>query len=359
MSVMTVSRSLRGVGRVKDETRMRVREVAERLGGRRYDGVIMSRLLHDSARESRMRLVLPRIAPEEQGRDPTIDASLLRGLEQRLVERGGTLNTPCVESLDDLIDAYRKHRGHAVVLRRWLPRHWTRRLRDVAPVVYATMHDFQEGTDAVYVNEHRAATRIMEHLAELGHVDIGWVGVIDHHRPGVAPKGMIDANASHNIVDRQPDSAVRHAAWANFALCQLAAHKLPLIMVGRDWRYQSLDDVVREAVDQVVALRPQPTAIVCAASIIGRAMVRGLNRRGLTVPGDMSVVAYGIAEDQPDDLPTMTMIDLPMERIGRVIPELIERRLANPDAVAVSMQLDAGFCVGETTGPTPPRSREV
>ncbi len=60
----------------------------------------------------------------------------------------------------------------------------------------------------------------------------------------------------------------------------------------------------------------------------------------------MSVVTYGASDDVKLSQPAITSLEMPMETIGRVIPELIERRLADPSAVPISVQFQTTLFEG-------------
>ena len=351
VSLMTASRAVRGVGRVKAETRERVLDAVQRLGGMPNDGMVMSRLLHNNAADSRLRVILPQFTSLGQQSRSLMSCHFKQGVEKRIAERGGCLYVADVESCDEVLDTMDKQRLNAVILRTAVPREWVDRLAERGPVVYAVAHDFQSNVDTVHANEHRSAALIVDYLAGRGHHNVVWFGIVDIHRH----KLMRAMASSTTCIDRQGDSihTVRHSAWANFAHCQVGSHGHSLILAKRDWNYQTLEDTVEEGLQQILSLRPQPTAVVVAAPKTASVMVKALQKRGIEVPRDMSVIGYGVAADHAKQHPRPTLIDVPMERIGHVVPELIERRLANPDALAVSLSIDTSLSIGDTTGPAP------
>src|SRR5262249_10102174 len=151
---------------------------------------------------------------------------------------------------------------------------------------------------------------------------------------------IFDALDESSFADRQAVSVhgARHAAWANVAHCQLVGERLPLILEERDWRTQDLDTVVSRGVEKILALRPKPTAVVCSCDPIALSLTQILRARSFSVPQDFSIISYGGAEEVRTSKPSITSVEMPMETIGRVIPELIERRQADPNAVPISVQ---------------------
>ncbi len=349
VSTMTASRVLRGMGRVNPQTREKVVEIAQRLGYRKLANGQAGSDLH-----LRVMIGEDKIHIKDQTTCHPVKGNLhhqLAGeLQKQLEVTGGKLMMTELESLDQIVSDVQKNKPHGLVLRQPIPTDWLDVLREMLPIVYAVSYDHQSGVDSVYTNEHRSAAMIYNKLTGLGHREIGWFGIVDRHSATHQWGEMFESNC---LVDRLCCSihAVRYAAWANLAYCQVSRFKQPMILVERDWRIQSLDDVVRDAVDQFLQLRPQPTAIVTPADEIGLTMIDLLKQRGLKVPEDVSVISYGGTFNQQNNIPEIASVVLPMAAIGKAIPELIRRRLADPKALPVSMQLETDFLDGRSLGP--------
>lgn len=354
VSTMTASRVLRGMGRVNPQTREKVVEVAQRLGYRKLsNGQVMHSGQGGSDMHLRIMLGCGRIHVKDTSLPYApkgdLHTQLADELEKQLSDTGGKLVSIPLETLDQVISDIQKHKPHGLVLRQPIPTDWLDILREMLPIIYAVSYDHQSGIDSIYTNEHRSAAMIYKKLSEMGHREIGWFGIVDRHSATHEWAEMFESNC---LVDRLCCSihAVRYAAWANLAYCQVNSFKQPLILMERDWRMQSLDDVVRDAVDQFLQLRPQPTAIVTPADEIGLSVIGALKQRGLSVPDDMSVISYGGSLITSNSQPEMASVVLPMAAIGRTIPELIRRRLADPNALPVSMQLETEFLDGKSLG---------
>lgn len=354
VSAMTASRVLRGMGRVNPQTREKVVQAAQRLGYRKMaSGQVMASGKAGSDMHLRVMIGSNRYKTDKDIIHVTkggLHQQLIEELSNQLTSGGGKLITIGLENLQQVKADIQKHKPHGLVLRQPIPTDWLNELRDILPIIYAVSYDHQSGVDSIYTNEHRSAAMIYKKLSELGHREIGWFGIVDRH---CVTHEWAEMYESSCLVDRLCGSihAVRYAAWANLAYCQLNSFKQPLILMERDWRIQSLDDVVRDAVDQFLQLRPQPTAIVTPADGIGLAVIRALENRGLSVPEDVSIVSYGgtmIARGQEPDLASVV---LPMSAIGQTIPELIRRRLADPKVLPVSMQLETTLLEGRSMGP--------
>lgn len=346
VSQMTVSRALRGVARIDPQTRQRIRDVAERLGYQRIEGVMLPPAVRSNAGGQVLRLLLPTVIRRigAEGGSWFLDR-MVRAVRERLEGAGGRLVEQHFLDIDELITEYRRGRFHGIVLRQPLPHVWIEKLAKVAPVVYAVEFDHQMGVDSVYSNEHRSAAMVLDYLSARGHREIAWLGILDRHAPFQVIFDALDASSA---VDRQAFSVhgARHAAWANIAYCQLGGKSQQLVLVDRDWNHQTIDDAVEEGLDRILALTPKVTAIVCSCDPVALSLLTLLERRGLRVPDDLSIVSYGAAPEARAATPSLTSVEMPMEIIGRVIPELIERRLADPNAVPISVQFQTSLYEG-------------
>lgn len=359
ISQMTVSRALRGVSRTSPETRRRVRDAAVRLGYQPIEGVFAAPTVRAGKGNHSLRLLLPTISRRlgAEGGSWWLDR-MVTAMRERLELSNGRLVEQHFQSLDEMVEEYRRGRFHGIVLRQPLPHRWIEKLQRLAPIVYAVEFDHQMGVDSVYSNEHRSASMLLDYLSQHGHQQIAWFGILDRNAPYSV---VFDALDESSIVDRAAFSVhgARHAAWANIAHCQIAGQKQPLVLVERDWRTQDLECVVTEGLDRILAIVPKVTAIVCSSDPVAVSVIEQLKARGLRVPQDLSVVSYGGSPEARSASPSVTSVEMPMEMIGRVIPELVERRLADPDAVPLSVQFQTtlyeGASVGEAKANRPAR----
>ncbi len=356
VSPMTASRVLRGLGRVNPKTRQRVVTVARRLGYCR-ESVSQGLCSVRAGNDLHLRVLLgiqvsPKFGASDQPLHCQMDSQIIDPLSEQLELTGGKLVVIKLENLDQIVAEVQKHRPHGLVLRQPIPTDWLETLRPMLPAVYAVSYDHQSKVDSIYTNEHRSAALLYKKLTELGHQAIGWFGIVDRHATAHEWSDMYDSTC---LVDRLCSSihTVRYAAWANLAYCQIHNNRQPLILIERDWRHQKLVEVVSDVIGQFLQLRPQPTALVTPANDIALCVIEVLKQRGLRVPEDMSVVSYGGIKGQSvkKQLPRIASVCLPMDAIGKVIPELIRRRLAGFDALPMSLQLETEFLEGQSLGP--------
>ncbi len=352
LSQMTVSRALRGIGRVNPKTRARVLAAARDLGYPGMDHVVMPRAIRRGRADHRLSLVLPILRGVV---DSQFGQEVVAGLRERLDDIGGQLNIVPCDDLEQIL-ALAGHGCHGLVLRQRLPTSWIDVLKRETAVVYAVSQDFQCGVDSVYTNEHRSAAVALDYLNAHGHRDIAWFGIVDRHCAGeLPPAWMNDATVSdwRSAGVHGP----RYAAWALLAYCQLDHQRQPMLLLERDWKTQSLVDVVGEGLARLLDLSPRPTAVVVPTDNMGLALVEAAASAGLRVPRDLSILSYGGSPEGRSHTPPLTSIALPMRLIGRAIPELIERRLATPDAAPISMQFETTLVEGGTVSQCPEKAK--
>jgi len=349
VTTMTVSKSLRGIGRISDETRRLVRSKAEELGylsstERLFPPFVKA----PGGSDHRMNLLCPTIGPLDRGATMLYRNDMVDGLNRKLSAMNGTMAAESFSSLDDLLELLSRNRYHGIVLSEPYPTRWIRAIGKLCPVIYTIGHDFQAGVDSVYFNEARAAALAADRLRKAGHRQIGWLGIRDWNAPFLLPD---DEFSGDDAADWLSHSAhgTRYASWLYLASQHSCATPWPVCLVDRDWKTCSLGEAVKRGCRKLLAGSDRPTAIVCVASAIGRELITQLEIAGLRVPRDVSVVAYGVEEGgtTPDGHQLSGLV-MPMEKVGGLVPEVVQRRLAYPEGLSISIQLDAEWAPGET-----------
>ncbi len=104
------------------------------------------------------------------------------------------------------------------------------------------------------------------------------------------------------------------------------------------------------AVDRVLARLPDVTGVVVHNEVALPAVLTTLRERGLSVPGDLSVVAVcpqDVAVGQPQQL---TSVDIPAAAIGGVAVDMAMARLDGSE-LAETRLISPVLTPRETTGP--------
>lgn len=292
VSPSTVSKALNDTGSLRESTRARVREAAERLG---FVPDASARSL--SARRS---FTVGLLSTDSAGR---FSLPVVLGAENALV--GGELSALLATARHDLVRE--QHHVRALVARRVDGIIVTGRtteprepIRVPMPVVYAFAPSSDPDDASVVPDDALGMRLLVEHLAGLGRRRIAYVG------------GRAE----------QAASLVRYETLA----AELAARGLELVgepLYG-DWSEQW----GRRAVDQILrgsASGDLPVdAIVFASDQVARGGCDRLRERGLRVPDDVAVTGYDDWEVMSlASRPPLTTVDMQLERLGQRAAELL------------------------------------
>jgi len=183
--------------------------------------------------------------------------------------------------------------------------------------------------ESVATDHALGALLAARHLAELGHQKVGLVLSRD-----------------------SPTSRKIGAGWA--AACEelglTPTQHFEQFLPARD----SVDfsDAVNEALDR--ALSSGTTAMLVHADAEAMAFVDLALARGISVPGDLSMIAY---DDEVAELftPALTAVGPPRAAVGAAAVDLLIRRIAEPDRPVHRVALSPRLNVRQSTAP--PRDR--
>jgi LacI family transcriptional regulator len=81
-------------------------------------------------------------------------------------------------------------------------------------------------------------------------------------------------------------------------------------------------------VDQLLALNPRPTALICGDDDYALSAMNGLARRGIRVPHDISLISFGFSGPGEFSYPTLTAISVPASAI---VQKAVQRLLGRMD----------------------------
>ncbi|MEM7722699.1 MAG: substrate-binding domain-containing protein [Pseudomonadota bacterium] len=328
LSVTTVSRALNGFPEVKETTRKRVRETADRLGYR--PNRVAQRLV--TGRSGMVGMVL-RIKPDmsadqtffetllgltaalaaretdlvlavDQGTDPILPYQKL--LERDVLD-GFILNAPVP---DDPRVAFLKERGIPFVLHG----------QDRPEPDYPTY-----GIDNAAVSGD--SVRL---LAQLGHRRIALIN------------GDLSAAYAHDRATGFRET------MAEFGLdADLTHHGASVESHG----YMAALDLLSVA--------SPPTAFICAATPIAAGAMRALRHRGIRVPEDVSVMAHDDALPQTRAIsfdPALTVTHAPMRDACVPLAEMLVDHLNGTPAQDLQVIVRADLIIRGSTGPAPERA---
>ncbi|UEJ81615.1 substrate-binding domain-containing protein [Brachybacterium halotolerans subsp. kimchii] len=122
----------------------------------------------------------------------------------------------------------------------------------------------------------------------------------------------------------------------------------------RHGRFDDEDGEIGAA--QLLDLEDPPTAIFAASDGLGVGVLREARRRGLDVPGDLSVLGFDDTIVCRWTWPRLTTIRQPLFAMGQVAVERLLALAADPELFAHPFQLETRLVERESTGPAPTRT---
>lgn len=277
LSHPTVSRALSGHPSISAETKARVREAADRLGYVVNSGARMLKRGHGNV----VGLLLPDITNE-------FYAAVAKKLSDDCSERHQQLILSV--SGDDadrelaLVRALLEARPTAIVVALTRKPHpeTVSLLNTVHCVQFMQTHPGLAGP-RVTVRASGGARLAIEHLLSLGHRQIGFIGPTLDYAIGQARMEGVTA-------------AMKAAGLAVDPAC---------VRLG-----PSDGEFAFDAVLELLAVKPRPTALYLSSAPISVAAMRALTREGITIPAQLSVVVAGVSpwhEAWPGGLTSITL----------------------------------------------------
>lgn len=177
--------------------------------------------------------------------------------------------------------------------------------------------------DSLELDLGAAFSQLAEHLLDLGHRDIAFVCTNRAYTTNNKIEGITKAFRARSL--RFDDARILEGADGLEHSCSL--------------------------VPQVMALDPQPTAVICSNDYIAIGIMRGLRQIGLDVPGDVSVTGCdGIWAAQLAEVPLTTLRN-PRETMGIRAAELILDHIKNPQRPTQRETFPHELVIRDSTGP--------
>jgi DNA-binding LacI/PurR family transcriptional regulator len=330
VSPAVVSRLFRGDPelRISDQRRREIFEARDRLGGVKVRPSKLSHVIVSPVGLSQDQAYIKRNILEDR---------TYRTFEQELKKRGYRLRF--------------EHLPEAEVcgrLKRWIGSPgrpdgmlvlWNYCTPELAHMLrmYAFPHvsnDFtREHLEINTVCQHATAgmRQAVEHLAGLGHRRIAFVGQTKFYRYPMMVSTMTALDLPLNPSDN----------------CWLEPVRYP----------QDVDELrerARDAFDGWFQRHRHVTAVVCSRDHVALGVVDAMKRRGLVPGRDLSVIGYDNLEvhrPRPGEKPILTTIDLPFERVGRRMAELLLNQILHGQTAIIHERVPVSLVVRETTGP--------
>jgi DNA-binding LacI/PurR family transcriptional regulator len=156
---------------------------------------------------------------------------------------------------------------------------------------------------SVAVDERSAGELATQHLLELGHERIGYVGGPDYYLP-----------TTQKAAGRE--SALRSAG------------------IDPDGRAVYAEDFSveqgRAALGRLLEAKSPPTGVICSSDLMAIGVLQESAARGLHVPDDLSVVGFDGIEAAAWTSPPLTTVEQPIEEIAETAINALRSLISDP-----------------------------
>lgn len=306
---MTVSCVLNGTGRISEGTRATVRQAIQELG---YEPNLNAQRLAGGRDERTIALLLPKLYFDVTLRKAVILQKLLsqRGYSVPL-HASGALTLTDNEELRIVARELRRQKPRAIVCRFGAlsqgAQGEVRRYQQEGGLVISFNDPADLECDEVLFDREHNTYESARYLLELGHRDIGlWM-----------------TNAGHPLLS--PRSQGFRRAMREFGVPERPEREL------HSGDFSCNEESGAELGVRVLAMKERPTAMCVVNDSAAQAFVAELQRGGVRVPEDMSVISH-------DDLPIarygivpLTAMSHPIEETAHAIVDLLRQRIEDQD----------------------------
>ena len=178
--------------------------------------------------------------------------------------------------------------------------------------------------DYAGINNRLGARRAVEHLLDLGHRHIGFVGSATSPSVNqVRYEGFCDAVRSRGLI----------------------AESMPVVACKHTFSAAAV------ATKMIVASRTAPTALVCYNDLIAFGSTLGLYELGMSPGQDISLIGFDDIEAAENWRPPLTTMSIEARQIGRNAGTLLTNRMNNTNLPICSMVSEAILKKRETSAP--------
>ncbi len=195
-----------------------------------------------------------------------------------------------------------------------------------APFPTVLVDTWGKGLPSVCIDDRRGGTMATQHLLDLGHRRIGFVG-----EPPGNPFGFVSSSRREEGYRRTLTSA---GIGVDEALIRHGAH---------------LRSAAKQMTLDLLALPNPPTAIVAASDVQAVGVLDALESLGRRAPDDLSVIGY-------DDIELASMMGLttvrqPLERSGQRAADLAIEAIGSTRRTVFVEEMELELVVRTSTGP--------
>ncbi len=329
VSIATVSRVVNDYAHVRPEVRERVRQAIAELGYR------PNRLASSfRTQQSRIAGVFLR-----QQKTP-FSSALAYAVETTMFDQGYRVLLCSTNGDPDREEAYVKSmiemRAEGVIIRPTGSAARTTRnvmaLREAGvAVVFADMRPRIPTISGVICDNFSGGYEGMRHLLGLGHRQIGIIAGSAAQAAGAYGTGNVGSERVRGIIKARQDLAPDSQ-----------------LMFSSAFGDTSLAIGMAEA-EGLLSKHPEMTAIFATTDILAIGTMQAAHRRGLSVPGDLSILGYDGIMESAITFPALTTVGQPIHEMGTIAAQTLIGHIRAPNSPAQQIVLENRLLLREST----------
>lgn len=222
------------------------------------------------------------------------------------------------------------------------PEYAARLENTTAPLlVFEMREDIPSRADRVVVDNLSGYRQALERLKALGHSEIFYIGALSKQKTA---DGGIRFTMLHNTF--------LNTLFFRRAMEDAHLDSAPERCLEIPFQQEGADAVIH----RLVTARVRPTALIVFNDELAQFVVRALERSGLSVPGDISVVGGGNFPDAAASLKLATVV-ADRDEMAKAAVTRMHERLKNGGLSGLVLEVPARYVSGASVGPVPSRQR--
>lgn len=295
ISTISVSRALAGQTGVSKELRDTILSKAKELGYTR------------SKNKSEHNILVLHKKPYVQ--DNSNFTYMVQGLEKALQKVGADYDMEFIDksNQDEMILPYKlsKERNFdGIIFMGKFNEEYVKFIKNkVNNFIFYTGYSPSYDCDSVWFNFNNGGYKQCEYLIKKGHKDIGFIG-------------------SKSVLFRNKEKVLGITT-------ALEDYKVPIQQDFFIYVEENFDENFQDKVMKIINSSHRPTAIICQWDFIAVKLMNLLYTKGISVPGDISIVGSGNTELSSLSIPPLTTLDLNIEYSCEVAVDLLVKRINN------------------------------
>jgi LacI family transcriptional regulator, repressor for deo operon, udp, cdd, tsx, nupC, and nupG len=316
VSPSTVSRALADHPRISDDTKARIRRLADEMG---YTPSLLARSL-----VTRDTATIGVVITEAS--DPFL-SRLVISIEQIAQEQGYSVLL-CSSYFDvarELENVYAFHGRRVtgiIVIGSQINRGYLKMQDQLPPITLTNCPNYPY---SVSCDNLASARQAVEHLCQLGHERIGYVG----------------SRRSHGSNQARTMGYTR-------VLTERGIPIYPNLLLEQDGTLQGGFAAAKELLAQELPA----TAVFCFNDMTAIGLLNGLRQHGVRVPADISIVGFDDVPFAEHCYPPLTTVRQPTDRMGQQLVHMLQALIEGQEDVGPEI-LPATLVIRESTGPPP------